>query len=677
MPPRRGTLVLAFALLLSGCWITQAQALSTSFVVMDGPRAGEFVHINPDGKSLFGDGVAAPQAGGCNYRFEGNVHGTDVDACIVQQDRLTPVYELLAGAIASEATALRVLQGDPNDERVKDASGDLRTALTKLTQWGGAINSETSASLQIDLTAKQSAVSGQDTDAKGKVDAAKHASGADRANLINDARDLISAALDTKRQAFAELLTAVPIAGEVSTDEESLPAPTVLTDGAGLALDGTSNLDVAGARNFGLGTSQAFLWSDGAAANIDDFLPPSSANAFGPNSTVMGQSGGKPLSWDEIGEIAKALTVEPGSVEAANAFGGVGFTIHNGDERATIFKENFDGADMRFKLSRPGAIPPGSSFFAVNDNNVMGGDFFNNGSSGRFTGFLFDQSDDDPFRELFTPSGGSSQPIVVNDLGVAAGGVVNSDSSVEAALWYGKKHYLPFSSFGQPSLINGMNDAGTGVGQVGLGASADGAIFQGGQVLLVDDLIPGGSGFDVTKLFDIDNAGNMVGTAKVGGQDKAVLIRGGRPQVENDIQLVKTVEDGTGAQHNIFKSGRTVHFKLVFTNHGPQPAKQVKVVDHIPEHCKFDRVELEPAKWEKNATVFKPDKGENGGDVSVSPHSAIKVGETITIHIRCTASVTAETTFTNRSEVTTSPTQKEPASDPHPNTLDATYILKP
>ncbi len=651
------------------------------FVLLDGPGVGGRVPADENGfTGAFrerGRGEIRPQAGGCDYQWKGTLDGVETTACASPVGSLTPAYLHLASAIRFEQGALWQTRGNRVTDQDLGHAAVLvdRGAADSLDRWSDAVDVEVSPGpTHDDLVAKQASAKANDELADAKFTAASSRGGQRRAELIDEARGLVEEALVTKRAAFAIVLENVPIDGRVATASGSLPAPIDLSAGTALSLIGPN--DILGAHNPGTVNSQAWHY-DGAMATDIAGGAPSTAYAFGPDKHVMGDHEFDPAyaaalldeaGWTAIGD-------DPGSVRGANDYGGVGFRFEGGAEVATWFRKDFDGADPGFKVVDIGSFPGGASLFTVNDSNLAFGDFFLSGSTGPFRAFSV-QLKSEKVTNLFRPSGGSTQPRASNDNGVAAGGALFQDSSVEGIYFWGKKHYLPYAKLAQNTLINGINDAGVAVGSIGPSDNTNAALFVNGQAIDLNTLIPGGSGWDLNRANDIDEDGNIVGTGTLGGQDRAFLIRGGNT-VTNDLELKKTVEDGKGPQHNVFKNGRPVHFKVTLTNHGPREAKEVRIVDHIPKHCKFDRIEFEPPKQEKSVTVFKPDKGEDGGDVSVALERPMKVGATVTFHVYCTAKVTTEETFTNKSEVSTHSGQVEPAPDPHPNLPDADYVLKP
>jgi hypothetical protein len=236
----------------------------------------------------------------------------------------------------------------------------------------------------------------------------------------------------------------------------------------------------------------------------------------------MGEQNGRPAFWDSSFAFFP-IGSAPGSVRGGNASGGVGFRILSGDEVATWFKKNFDHGHPGFKPLTIGDFSGGASLFTVNGNNLAFGDHFLSGSTGPFRAFSANLNTGKT-TELFKPAGGSTQPLASNDSGLAAGGAVLADSSIQGTFFWGTRHFLPYGGVGQNTLVVGLNELGVGVGTIGPSGSTHAALFENGQAFDLNNLIPSGSGWTLIRANAIDDQGNIVGTGTLNSQTEAFLI---------------------------------------------------------------------------------------------------------------------------------------------------------
>jgi hypothetical protein len=83
---------------------------------------------------------------------------------------------------------------------------------------------------------------------------------------------------------------------------------------------------------------------------------------------------------------------------------------------------------------------------------------------------------------------------------------------------------LQFASSGVDTIVNGMNDAGVGVGLIGPAGNRHAALFEHGHAYDLNTLIPSGSGWTLTAANAISNTGGIVGGGILNGQQRAFVL---------------------------------------------------------------------------------------------------------------------------------------------------------
>ena len=172
----------------------------------------------------------------------------------------------------------------------------------------------------------------------------------------------------------------------------------------------------------------------------------------------------------------------------------------------------------------------GSLAFGVNSVGQVAGHFGDRNGSG---GFLYD-SRDGTF-SLFQLNG---FPDDVNDLGQIVGGLSgNDDGSGRAFLYEGGalKDLGTLTASHTFSRAWAVNNAGQVVGLSSRSfftrEDERAFLYEGGAMLDLNGLIPAGSGWVLNEAADINGQGQVVGTGRFGGQERAFLLTPAGPPV--------------------------------------------------------------------------------------------------------------------------------------------------
>jgi hypothetical protein len=522
-----GTLgvVAACALLIAAAG---AQAKGSTFVLLSGPHIGD--QIRTDGGPNVPDklnpghteGVLVPQSGGNEFTFNGKVQAKrdNPPAAALPAKSVTKPIAQLAKAIKEEESALSDLSDSHEYEYV---SGDLHRAIEALDAWKAALDS-----IQGRLGGSYATLVGKYNAAKSKDRSAQQEWHKDHHGAT---QRLVEEALKIKRDAAVALQEAdiqdVLVPG--------LPNPAdkygFVEFGVGAANNITGDRLVVGQDTSGSPHVGA-LWNTNGSL-LAPFTPISpgdetNGTAVGPEGHVGGTETHGSASWcmdfpdpyDFLDRLGQGCAIVDGSADGYAGF----FLDSQNRERALWLKEVSGGGFTKVPI---GDFPGGASLFTLNDRGLAFGDHFLSGDSGPFRAFRVKlNKPGHPTTELFRPTGGSSQPIASNDVGLAGGGAVTSGGAVLGTYWWGAQHYTRFQGEGG-ALINGMNEAGVGVGQIGPIGNTHAALFEGGQAYDLNDLdIPGGlGGMTLTKATDINDSGQIVGNGMLGPNQHGFLLQ--------------------------------------------------------------------------------------------------------------------------------------------------------
>jgi probable HAF family extracellular repeat protein len=237
----------------------------------------------------------------------------------------------------------------------------------------------------------------------------------------------------------------------------------------------------------GFGLERPFAWDDGAVGRELDILPGKSVQPQGIN---------------DAGDIV-GLSFAGNGLDGANA----------GPIKTKGFELSHDGT---LTTLPPLAGGKTSKAAAVNASGVAVGQADQGDTTKQFA---TSSRDGVPTDLGALGSGTFSAAVGVNAGGVAVGFSQNGQGQARAVMFAnGGVTDLNFPTFGAGRDVkaNAINDLGTIVGTGDVIASfvvPHAVRYQAGQAVDLNTLIAPGSGYTLTRAFDVDNAGQIVGTA--------------------------------------------------------------------------------------------------------------------------------------------------------------------
>jgi len=312
----------------------------------------------------------------------------------------------------------------------------------------------------------------------------------------------------------------------------------------------------------GFPCKRAFLWENGVMTDLG-FLPGdegSIARAINDAGLVVGNSERDVIAgsgtyhavtWD-AGGITPLVDLGQGTswADDVNASGTVaGYSTDPGSLRDSVVTWQ-GGAITNLGLNEPHSYSRG---YGLNDGGVVVGfawDLFQPNDT-----ILFDGS-------TWTQLGGfgqfqNSEGRDVNNTGVTVGLEAFPSGSWHGAYW----------SFGASATIDtgvlpgfelselyDVNDAGVAVGRSygdaqGLGSRA--MLFDGTQLIDINSLLPAGTNALLLDANEINEAGDIVGTALIGNEGHAYLLR----RTDSGTSFCMATQNSTGAPASISASG--------------------------------------------------------------------------------------------------------------------------
>jgi hypothetical protein len=514
---------------------------AVTFVLLTGPHAGDRVRTdggpNVPARLNAGrvSGRLAPQSGGNEFTFRGTVRGRGAraadnpDAAALPETALSPMVHDVASVIEDEELAISRLD-TLHISLARAGLGLARLSLRDMFAHGQIANPTYS-----DLVGKLNAATGFDNTAFKQLQRAKGQPAGSRQRAATE-RAAVTALQDgiaTKRQALSTLTELAKFAAVIPSEPPPTPVtqpPLDLGVGEALAISSRTGA-IAGTQDPSTPGSRGFVCQNGRLAFLG---PPGSAFfAFGPSGSVGGQLNGQPIM---LPSVAGPLTALPkgnatgGAVRAGDLDLFVGFVDQRAapfERAATWFRAPGSGSRaqasrLRFTGFKVGRFTGGASLFTVSGRLAFG-DHFDRGTTGPFRAFRVDLRTG-VLTELFRPAGGSSQPLASNRARIGAGASRFANGALQATYWWGGQHYLRFGGPGTDSLVAGMNEAGVGVGAIGPPGDHHAALFERGVAYDLNTLIPPGSGWTLTKANAISNAGVIVGTGVLNGQQRAFAL---------------------------------------------------------------------------------------------------------------------------------------------------------
>ena len=127
-------------------------------------------------------------------------------------------------------------------------------------------------------------------------------------------------------------------------------------------------------------------------------------------------------------------------------------------------------------------------------------------------------------KDLGTLGGSYSSASDVNDSGQVVGGARTSSGIYGHAFLYSGGQMQDLGTLGgYESGAYGINDSGQVVGQAGHLTSSHAFLYADGQMQDLNDLIPAGSGWELTNATEINTSGQIVGEGELHGNMRAFL----------------------------------------------------------------------------------------------------------------------------------------------------------
>jgi probable HAF family extracellular repeat protein len=128
-------------------------------------------------------------------------------------------------------------------------------------------------------------------------------------------------------------------------------------------------------------------------------------------------------------------------------------------------------------------------------------------------------------RDLGVLSGGYSEARDINNKGQIVGHASLSGTVIHPVLWQNGKITDLGTLGGDIGLGYGINNGGQVVGDADTSSGVRHAfLWQNGTITDLNSLLPANSGWELTTAQDINNTGQIVGSGKFNGLDRAFLL---------------------------------------------------------------------------------------------------------------------------------------------------------
>jgi uncharacterized repeat protein (TIGR01451 family) len=197
---------------------------------------------------------------------------------------------------------------------------------------------------------------------------------------------------------------------------------------------------------------------------------------------------------------------------------------------------------------------------AINDSNQVVGGFYPQTYEPPFLpyGFLYSGGT----VVVLNPFGGdSSSAADINNLGQVVGNARDANGA-SLAFRYDSGDFVSLGSF----VATGINDAGLVIGTAGTSA----VVWENGVLTDLNELIPTGTGWSLTRTVDVNNRGQILGSGTLDGSPRSFLLT----PVGTDIGSANLTI--TGALSSPTEGINDYSFTV--TNHGPDDASGVVLV---------------------------------------------------------------------------------------------------
>jgi probable HAF family extracellular repeat protein len=264
--------------------------------------------------------------------------------------------------------------------------------------------------------------------------------------------------------------------------------------------------------------NHGFRYQDGAMTDLGIFPQ------VAPYSRALGVN----ASGSAVGEVwnaggSHAFTHQNGQLIDLGTFGGA-FTraADINDSGVIVGYSDVAGASrMAFRYANGqmtplGTLPGGvsSSALAINASGQIAGWSYVNGNG---HAFILDSLG---MREL-APSWASSNVEDINDAGIAVGIVAAATGPTRSAIFDGSSVMLLSSILTYPRAINNHFQI---VGDAGDFSTSSAYFWENGVVTDLDTLLPPGSGWDLIRAHDINDAGQIVGMGRHEGKTRGFVL---------------------------------------------------------------------------------------------------------------------------------------------------------
>jgi len=232
----------------------------------------------------------------------------------------------------------------------------------------------------------------------------------------------------------------------------------------------------------------------------------------------------------------------------------------------------------------------GSLFGGASDGRAINNLGWVTGNSDGWNVFLYR---DDLGMTLIGPGIGWA----INDQGAIAGETALTPTSGQAFIYLNGSMQL-LGNFGGPSEARGINNSNHVVGTTVIERRIYGFLWTEQEgMLLLNSLIPPDSGWHITDLFDINDAGQMVGSGAFNGKPTAVLLDPLKPLAITNPPQSQSVFAGEDVSFSVGVSGSAPTFRWYF-NDTPIPGATNRTLNlHVSSTAQAGNYTVVATNW--------------------------------------------------------------------------------